>query len=304
MKSPRVLIVKKHTAYELRGDAAKHHRDFGFIQADEFNRIARSHEEHYQCLEEFKNALARAQISFEECYHETNDKYPGFDFICTLGGDGTLLEASHGVDDQATIVGIRSSGTSVGHLCAGGIDRIDEVIQHIKAGSFKIKKVVRIEAKVDRAMDGSSFVSNPALNDILFTNANPAATTFYNFVFRSSKQRQKSSGIWISTPVGSTAGTRAAGGKILDQLSTDVQFLVREPYEADIPFTWKAGTFDPSIDSLCIESRCEKAVLALDGLHETIHLEWGDRFWIQRSLPLKLAVIPSSSETSARGSQF
>lgn len=292
MQSPRVLIIKKHTAYEMRGAAAEQYRDTGFISENELQRILVSHQEHHQCLDTCKQLLTQHGLHYKEDFHQTNARYKGYDFVLTIGGDGTLLEASHGVDDTIPMIGIRSSGTSVGHLCICGIDQLPLLIGKIAARTIKTKKVARISARIEEAATGKDFFSNPALNDILFTNANPAATTFYNLRFKNESESQKSSGVWVSTAVGSTAGMRAAGGQVMNQLATEAQFLVREPYETEkSKCRWKQGFMNPSHDEFFVESRCEEAILALDGLHETIKIAWGDRFRIERSFALQLGTL-------------
>jgi NAD+ kinase len=77
------------------------------------------------------------------------------------------------------------------------------------------------------------------LNEALFCHASPAATTRYVLTLRSGSGRaiaseeQKSSGIWVGPPAGSTAALRSAGGRILPLEARRLQFVVREPYQRE-----------------------------------------------------------------------
>ena len=44
------------------------------------------------------------------------------------------------------------------------------------------------------------------INDVLIAHKNPAATSRYLLELNKTKEEQRSSGIWIATPMGSTAG--------------------------------------------------------------------------------------------------
>jgi hypothetical protein len=70
----------------------------------------------------------------------------------------------------------------------------------------------------------------PCLNDILVSSPNPAAMSRYVLTAGSRSEIQASSGIWISTPAGSTGGVRSAGGTVMPLEGALIQYAVREPY--------------------------------------------------------------------------
>ena len=88
------------------------------------------------------------------------------------------------------------------------------------------------EAKPDSGKPDSGKGELPlVLNDVLFSNQNPAGTTRYVLKLGSHGEEQKSSGIWIAPAAGSTAATKSAGGKVLHISSREFQYVVREPYQ-------------------------------------------------------------------------
>lgn len=120
-----------------------------------------------------------------------------------------------------------------------------------------------------------------------------AATTRYTLALEGQRETQKSSGLWISTAVGSSAGILAAGGLQVDTERTDCQYLVREPLDKVMNtfYQLKKGFFTCGENSLVIENRCEKALLALDGQHGRIELSWGDQVTFHYASPMTLAAL-------------
>lgn len=70
----------------------------------------------------------------------------------------------------------------------------------------------------------------PCMNDLLVTNSNPAMMSRYVITSGERSETHASSGVWISTPAGSTAGIRSAGGTVMPLQGALMQYLVREPY--------------------------------------------------------------------------
>ena len=59
----------------------------------------------------------------------------------------------------------------------------------------------------------------------------PAETTRYELQFNKKVEEHKSSGLWLSTAIGSTAAISAAGGQELAFDSQLSQYIVRELYK-------------------------------------------------------------------------
>ena len=275
----KVLIVRKPTNFEQHGTVVEAQVKKGYLDAGSIDFLRKAHDEHYQCLASFRDLLDANDISFVEI--SRGDSWPALDditAIASVGGDGTLLSASHYVETDLPIVGIRSSSSSVGYLCAGGIDELDRIVKGLKENSLHYTGASRLRAKVFRAEQGKEHLTFPVLNDFLFCNANPAATTRYRITTGSDSELQKSSGIWVSTPVGSTAGILAAGGIEMNKRDTRYQFVVRELYQSDgREYKIKSGIFELPQESLVIENRSGHAILALDGERGVLDLAYGDK---------------------------
>lgn len=289
----KVLLVTKTSAWDWHGAWYQTQFQKGALPEWDFNRIRQAHNEHQESVVRARELLSKAGLSFREVNVDKKDWTPDEDtgFVLTLGGDGTLLSASHRVQtDNMTLIGVRSSGSSVGFLCAGGADRLQEIVGNIKTNSIPVKEASRVRVEI-LPNDGSApRTSDPALNDFLYSNANPAATTRYRISLGDRVEEHKSSGLWVSTALGSTAGIYAAGGVIMPRTDTNFQYVVRELYRAPgRNFYLVNGFFDPDQKPLMIENRCEQAIIAADGNHGVMKIEWGDRILFQRAPSIKIA---------------
>lgn len=194
-----------------------------------------------------------------------------FDLCVTVGGDGTLLRASHFVGD-VPMLGINSAPlTSVGFFC--GADRTDA----------RRAIVAALERKLDgstltrmRVSIGAKVVAERVLNDALYCHTSPAATSRYILELGGVIEEQKSSGLWIGPAAGSTAAQRSAGGKVLRLESRDLQLVVREPYTPQGGRYRLRCTLIREGESLTVRSKMRSSVIFLDGPAETLTPEFGD----------------------------
>lgn len=295
----RVVLVTKPTHLEQHGDAIRVQVEQGNVNLANLNAIKAAHDEHYRSLDRMRVALSREKISFVELDRNLSWLEKGrFNAVITVGGDGTLLSASHRVMDQTVpLIGIRSSDASVGYLCAGGESDIDDIVRAFIQNTLQYSDRARLSAEIFNARKNEKKLSVPVLNDFLFTNSNPCATTRYNFTVGDCKEVQKSSGIWISTATGSTAGILAAGGKVQEPEDNRSQYFVRELY----PLTAQScqlrhDFFNPENIVFHVENHSDSAVLALDGQREVIPLYFGDSFTVKRAKSLRLAKPLLSSD--------
>ena len=147
--------------------------------------------------------------------------------VVTVGGDGTMLDVSHRVLGTPVLAFNSDPDRSVGYFCAADATQADEMVISFADGSAKSKRLCRIGLVVD----GVAY-PYPCMNDLLVTNQNPAMMSRYVFSAGQRIETHASSGLWISTPAGSTAGIRSAGGTVMPLEGSLIQYLVREPYTA------------------------------------------------------------------------
>lgn len=145
--------------------------------------------------------------------------------VAAVGGDGTVLDVSHRVVG-VPLLGVNSDPTrSTGYFCGSDVDGLRETATSWLEGEASSTAVRRIGLRIN----GEPYAF-PCMNDLLVTNSNPAMMSRYRMTAGPRTEVQASSGVWISTPAGSTAGIRSAGGTVLPLDGDLVQYLVREPY--------------------------------------------------------------------------
>ena len=272
---PKVLVIYKKSTYQRYVGRAQERLEELIAHSDiSVEGLLREHEIHQETLKRAKRALralgARAVLRYRP---EPMPEEGAWDLIVTLGGDGTLLWASHLADASTPMLAINSApDTSVGYFCAGDGHDVDEVLDAALAGRLKSSKLARMRVEL-----GDRLISTRVLNDALYCHESPAATSRYIIEHQGDQERQMSSGVWVGPAAGSTAAIRSAGGKMLPIGSQKLQFVVREPYRGvDHKYELTKGMVSPGGD-IQITSRMTKGRLFLDGTQKVHAVGIGDR---------------------------
>ncbi len=288
----KVIIVTKPTNYEMHGETLKAQTRRGHLPEKDLEELREAHDEHHRSADLLRSILKDYGISYMEIFRES--RWPDVnssDVIFTIGGDGTVLSASHHCfEGKAKVIGIRSSRASVGYLCAGGELHIPALVEGWLSNSLEFINCERVYAEVYHAESHRERHSIPVLNDFLLAHANPAATTRYQIKVGERVETHKSSGIWVATATGSTAAIGAAGGEPMERSDRRFQYRVRELYKTPTEqFALEQGLFDPDETPLVVENRTDKSILALDGQRDVITLGFGDRVTFLRATPIMVA---------------
>ena len=247
-------------------------------------RMVASHTDNQETVAEVRAALEElgVQATFGENPHAP-DSDDAYDLVITVGGDGTLLAASHHVGAHTPILGVNSAPNhSVGFFCAADKGKVKETLDQAIKGTLRRVSLTRMRVDLnDICLD------KRVLNEALFCHSSPAATSRY--ILRPvradgtfSEEEQKSSGIWVGPAAGSTAAQKSAGGRVLPLSSTKLQYVVREPYTPDggnLELT--NGLIDEG-GYLFVRCKMKSAKLFLDGEHTVYDVTIGDVLRMRR----------------------
>jgi NAD kinase len=255
MKLNRVIVVYKKPA-AVRGGHVHRKGHLGTIET--VQRILREEKIPYRI------------ILRDKLESMSPNRPPRADLIITIGGDGTVLSASH-FAGNASILGVNSSPkTSVGFFCAANAKNFRKVIAAVGRSLIKPTLLPLLEV----SLDGKQ-LPFLALNDVLFASASPAETVQYTLRVGRKKERQRGSGVWIAAGPGSTAGICSAGGTVTNVASRRIQYLARELYPIPgVRYRLRRGFASPG-GTIGIDSEISHGVAFLDGAKLTYPLKRG-----------------------------
>ena len=191
----------------------------------------------------------------------------------SVGGDGTFLDAARHLLDRP-ILGVNSDPEhSVGRFCSANPKIFKAVLDHVIHNKLRIQTVYRMQIRIDGRL-----YPTPILNDVLICHACPAAMSHYVLKLKGTQERQRSSGIWISTAAGSTGVVKSLGGKVLGLGSDKLQYRPRELYEGRERHYRLTGGVFAAKDGLKVLSQTPQGMIYVDGAHRK--LKFSEGVWL------------------------
>jgi NAD+ kinase len=289
----RIALVIKRSQWRVQLEEKKDGRLARLVDANDASVAAlrAAHEQHERTVAEVRDALEAvgAEVAFVKRAGETFDSR-GLDLVVTVGGDGTLLAASHSVD-SVPVLGVNSAPRhSVGFFCGVKSGHVLAAVERAVRGELRPTVLTRMKVCVN-----GQVVAARVLNDALLCHASPAATSRYVIELDGEIEKQKSSGFWIGPAAGSTAAQRSAGGRVLPLSSPNLQLVVREPYAphgesyAILRRLVKPG------ETLVVRSKMHDAKLFFDGPDASFDVGYADLIEFTSAAP-SLTVLGLTSK--------
>ena len=200
-----------------------------------------------------------------------NCDFKGFDFVISLGGDGTVLYAAR----NASKYGLPVFPVNLGEFGFIASVQPEDWQKELKAfldGKSVFEK--RSMLKVDVLRDGKKVYSSLSLNDAVISTQRGVSTIMLS-VKRNSLPlcRLKADGLILATPTGSTAYSAAAGGPIV---SPELEAFVLTPLNSFSLSSRPVVLSPDSVLEVTVEkSRAKDIFLTVDG-QEPFALKGGD----------------------------
>lgn len=268
-----VLVVAKKTELELYTRDKPDPNLLRLIAGDDprVAHIRRSHDETQRAIEVVGAALAARRIRYQTVNATNRRIVKPHDFIVSVGGDGTLLDASHGMTTQRVLAVNSFPTDSVGYFCGANVDNFAERLDAILSREAQPTPLNRIAVTI-----GERRLHYAALNDILFAHRVPAATSRYGIRVHDEEESHVSSGVWVSTAAGSTSAIRAAGGTRQPIRSLDLQYHVRELYRGAGSDLQLFGGIISNGDAIELVSRMYEGSVFMDGHRVRFKVGYGD----------------------------
>ena len=135
------------------------------------------------------------------------------DLAIAIGGDGTMLRAAHLLADKdVPLLGINRG--RLGFLADIPADTVEEQLEQILDGNFVEDERFQLHCQVDRG--AKTIAESDAFNDVVIQKWNIAKLIeLTTFVDKKLVNSQRSDGMIIASPTGSTAYALSGGGPIL-----------------------------------------------------------------------------------------
>lgn len=135
------------------------------------------------------------------------------DLVITLGGDGTLLTAARALADKKTpLLGINLG--RLGFLADVSFENFESYLEAVVQGRYTVESRFFIEGEFFK--DNLPISKNIALNDIILHSHESMSMIAYEVYSDGNLiHKQRSDGVIVTTPTGSTAYALSGGGPIM-----------------------------------------------------------------------------------------
>ncbi len=199
------------------------------------------------------------------------------DLVIVVGGDGTFLETARNIVNwQRPILGINLG--RLGFLTDIPAAHMEEMVVSVLAGQFEIEQRLMLRVRIER--EGETLYDQLALNDVVLHKVHMEhMIEFEVMIDNRFVQSQRSDGLIIATPTGSTAYALSAGGPILQPSLEALTLVSINPHSMSNRPIVVASTSRIEIHSG--EQRKEPAQITCDG-HVKFDLMSSDRIFIER----------------------
>jgi NAD+ kinase len=224
----RILVVAKQPVLDRFSiDDLTRLRAAGVGRELELQRGKRRHDESLRIV---TAALSGHRVDVARIDQLSRDLVLDRDLVVTVGGDGTVL-ATHCLLDGTPLLAVNSDPEhSLGHFTRCHAAGFDALFAQWCAGAADTESMFRLQVCT------AGCPPAPVLNECLVTNQNPALMSRYVLRNDQKSEEQYSSGLWVSTPAGSTGAIASAGMLPQPELDAALLYKVREPFPGRGPF--------------------------------------------------------------------
>ncbi len=188
-----------------------------------------------------------------------------FDFVVSIGGDGTILMCLEFVRENETpIVGINTG--RLGFLAGVAANESTAMIDDLIKGRFSIdsRTVLKLDSNKPDMFGGVKY----ALNDfVIHKKDSSSMITIHTFINGEFLNSYWSDGLIVSTPTGSTGYNLSCGGPILYPTSASLVITPIAPHNLNVrPIIIS----DNNVISFQVEGRSSSFLATLDSRSESI----------------------------------
>ena len=146
----------------------------------------------------------------------SENPFEGYDFVVTLGGDGTVLFAARGCVSLGVPIFPINFG-EFGFIASVQQNEWKNLLDDFLNGLIPVEQRSMLNADVYSSKQNEPLFSSLGLNDVVICAKTAARTICLNVAYNGTSLGDfKADGIIVSTSTGSTAYSASAGGPIID----------------------------------------------------------------------------------------
>lgn len=207
---------------------------------------------------------------------EINDITSSCDIIIAIGGDGTILKASHYASEYNKLL----LGINTGHLGFMASMEADELdnLSKLKASDYRVEN--RMMLDVAQIRNNTVISSYTALNDIVIARPYSKITDFEVSTNNTVVSSIRADGIVFATPTGSTAYALSAGGPIAEPYLECIQMTPVCPHS--LSARTMLFSADRQLEVKHFSNDKAEVYFSVDG-HPGIKIDKDDKLIVSRS---------------------
>lgn len=198
---------------------------------------------------------------------ESREDIGAMDFMISIGGDGTLLDAVTQVGDlEVPILGLNTG--RLGFLATVATEKISEAIADLAAENYQLETRSLISLQSHRKLfNGLNF----GLNEFTIHKRDTSSMiTVHTYIDGKYLNSYWADGLIVSTPTGSTGYSLSCGGPLISPEAKNLVITPVSPHNLNVrPII----VSDESEISFEIEGRAEKFLISLDSRSTSISSE-------------------------------
>ncbi len=195
---------------------------------------------------------------------EDQNEFQEVDFLISIGGDGTLLDAVCLIGNrEIPILGLNTG--RMGFLATVSTDQIAQAIDYLASGNFQIESRALLSLQSSRRLfNGVNF----ALNEFTIHKRDTSSMiTVHTYIDGKYLNSYWADGLIVSTPTGSTGYSLSCGGPLITPGAKNFVITPVSPHNLNVrPII----VSDESEISFEIEGRTEKFLISLDSRSTSI----------------------------------
>ena len=198
---------------------------------------------------------------------ESREDMSSMDFVISIGGDGTLLDAVCQIGDlEVPILGLNTG--RLGFLATAATEKISEAITDLATENYQVESRTLISLHSHRKLfNGLNF----GLNEFTIHKRDTSSMiTVHTYIDGKYLNSYWADGLIVSTPTGSTGYSLSCGGPLISPEAKNLVITPVSPHNLNVrPII----VSDESEISFEIEGRAEKFLISLDSRSTSISSE-------------------------------